>query len=797
MTGPPTLTLTQAEANIAAVLRETCNWITTARPQRIAIPGANPQHDPEVEVVNADTYAQIDRIGHGQVHARIAGGWVRDKLLQRESDDLDVSLSSLTGFTFAHFLSAYLASPEFASSELAARIASSTGSAAHAKATSSIAKIAANPEQSKNLETATAKVFGLSLDFVNLRKEVYEGDTRIPIMSFGTAQEDAERRDITINSLFYNVHTEQVEDLTGKGLDDLRLGLVRTPLPAYQTFLDDPLRVLRCIRFAARFRYIFHPDIVRCLSLSAQAHPQLYTRDKRVFGLLEGWTQERDGQGDDGDVERARVELHLALKTKVSRERFGIEVDKMIRGPDPLRAITLIIALELFPTIFHPPASPILSSFLPFHLDPDTPAFNPSLACVDAANKATAAAGKGQAMSPGVPEGVQTAKPAPSVLAFHAATRLQAIWDRARGQTSSFTPTSGADVEMASEPAATASTADDDDVTALARALSSTPRKEDDAAEWTSLLPRPLLDVLLDAEQRARLFMAAALLPVEHVGVVEPVGGGGGTGAGKAKKVKLVWAGEAVVSNGLKLGNKQAKDPQAALLRARHLLETVRAQREQFLDASADAGAAAGLGLPGGVWPEVEVAGVEGAAEGARELAKFGLLLRQPSLTSSANQLSPASALVFSLVARLAHLSLDGAGSSQEEDITREYVWLWERFTQGSLLLRAEEKPVLDGNQIKTVLGFHPGPLTPRIQTAILAWQLAHPGPSPTISAEACAKWLKEAWERGEIVTVENRQGASAGGGKKKGRAAPSAAGTGEGAGAEQSRKRQKSEEKA
>ncbi|KAL9931372.1 hypothetical protein V8E36_009769 [Tilletia maclaganii] len=165
--------------------------------------------------------------------------------------------------------SAYLASPEYTSSDLAARIAAASGSAS-AAATSSIAKIAANPDESKNLETATAKVFGLSLDFVNLRKEVYEGDTRIPIMSFGTAQEDAERRDITINSLVYNVHTEQVEDLTGKpaqhispysssniyalaagqGIDDLTHGIVRTPLPPYQTFLDDPLRVLRCIRFA-------------------------------------------------------------------------------------------------------------------------------------------------------------------------------------------------------------------------------------------------------------------------------------------------------------------------------------------------------------------------------------------------------------------------------------------------------------------------------------------------------------------------------------------------------------------
>ena len=71
--------------------------------------------------------------------------------------------------------------------------------------------------------------------------------------------EDALRRDITINSLFFNLDTMEVEDFTGKGLDDLKNGIIRTPLPAYQTFLDDPLRVLRVIRFATRFGYSVDP----------------------------------------------------------------------------------------------------------------------------------------------------------------------------------------------------------------------------------------------------------------------------------------------------------------------------------------------------------------------------------------------------------------------------------------------------------------------------------------------------------------------------------------------------------
>jgi tRNA nucleotidyltransferase (CCA-adding enzyme) len=93
------------------------------------------------------------------------------------------------------------------------------------------------------------------------------------LQGFGTPLEDALRRDITINALFYNVHTRSVEDLTNKvsfvlpeqllplrryvpqGLNDLRNGTIRTPLPPRETFLDDPLRILRCIRFASKFGY--------------------------------------------------------------------------------------------------------------------------------------------------------------------------------------------------------------------------------------------------------------------------------------------------------------------------------------------------------------------------------------------------------------------------------------------------------------------------------------------------------------------------------------------------------------
>jgi tRNA nucleotidyltransferase (CCA-adding enzyme) len=106
------------------------------------------------------------------------------------------------------------------------------------------------------LETATARFMGLELDFVNLRSEEYTESSRIPdSMKFGTPKEDAERRDLTINSLFYNLHTEVVEDCTGMGIEDIRNGIIRTPLDPMKTFIDDPLRVLRAVRFAARLDF--------------------------------------------------------------------------------------------------------------------------------------------------------------------------------------------------------------------------------------------------------------------------------------------------------------------------------------------------------------------------------------------------------------------------------------------------------------------------------------------------------------------------------------------------------------
>ncbi|CAG8216980.1 unnamed protein product [Penicillium olsonii] len=239
---------------------------------------------------------------------RFTGGWVRDKLLGIGSNDIDVGISNMTGYQFGMALKEYLDVPE----RLEKYKQSLPNGQMH-DAIVSLHKIEANPEKSKHLETVTTKIFGLDIDLVNLRKETYTDDSRNPQMEFGTAVEDALRRDATINALFYNLNESQLEDLTERGLDDMKHRIIRCPMEPYQTFKDDPLRVLRLIRFASRLGYQIDSETEAAMQIE-----------------------------DIGE----------ALKLKISKERVGTELEKMLRGPDPRGALEFIDRLKLYHTIF-------------------------------------------------------------------------------------------------------------------------------------------------------------------------------------------------------------------------------------------------------------------------------------------------------------------------------------------------------------------------------------------------------------------------------------------------------------
>src|SRR5579872_1986829 len=105
--------------------------------------------------------------------------------------------------------------------------------------------------------TAMVAIEGMSLEFVTARRESYEADSRKPHVEPATLEEDAARRDFTVNAILRNLHSGAISDPLGHGLADLEAKTLRTPLDPIRTFRDDPLRMLRAIRF--RWQLGFEP----------------------------------------------------------------------------------------------------------------------------------------------------------------------------------------------------------------------------------------------------------------------------------------------------------------------------------------------------------------------------------------------------------------------------------------------------------------------------------------------------------------------------------------------------------
>jgi tRNA nucleotidyltransferase (CCA-adding enzyme) len=245
------------------------------------------------------------------INIRVAGGWVRDKLLQKHTHDVDIAIDTVSGVDFATLVQLYLR--KFNPDQHVHRMG----------------VIAANPSQSKHLETATMIVADMEVDFCNLRaQEIYASHSRIPTTRFGSPLEDAQRRDFTINALFFNLRTHQVEDWTKRGLRDLANMILVTPLDPNTTFHDDPLRVLRAIRFAVRYDMKFHPQLEEACK---------------------------------------DPEVHETLHVKISRERVGKELEACLSGRSakPQQALECISSLGLADSVFCLPSHvPITGSIL-------------------------------------------------------------------------------------------------------------------------------------------------------------------------------------------------------------------------------------------------------------------------------------------------------------------------------------------------------------------------------------------------------------------------------------------------
>lgn len=114
--------------------------------------------------------------------------------------------------------------------------------------------------------TAMVSIAGQQVELVSARSESYAPESRKPDVMPATLAQDALRRDFTINTLMENLHTGEILDLTGKGISDLKEGIIRTPADPLITFEDDPLRMLRAIRFAVRFGFRIDDETYTAIS---------------------------------------------------------------------------------------------------------------------------------------------------------------------------------------------------------------------------------------------------------------------------------------------------------------------------------------------------------------------------------------------------------------------------------------------------------------------------------------------------------------------------------------------------
>ncbi len=115
--------------------------------------------------------------------------------------------------------------------------------------------------------TAMVQLEGGKVEFVSARKERYDPDSRKPIVATGTLRDDLERRDFTVNALAASLNKESFGTLYDEfgGVQDLHDRILRTPLEPAKTFDDDPLRIMRAIRFAAQLNFTIHPEALKAI----------------------------------------------------------------------------------------------------------------------------------------------------------------------------------------------------------------------------------------------------------------------------------------------------------------------------------------------------------------------------------------------------------------------------------------------------------------------------------------------------------------------------------------------------
>ena len=139
----------------------------------------------------------------------------------------------------------------------------------------------------RNFGTAQVKRRSVELEFVGARKESYQRDSRKPIVEDGTLDEDLSRRDFTVNALAIRINREGFGELVDlfDGLSDMEKGILRTPLDPDITFSDDPLRMMRAVRFATQLQFEIYPETFAAIRRNAE-RLRIISRERIVDELM-------------------------------------------------------------------------------------------------------------------------------------------------------------------------------------------------------------------------------------------------------------------------------------------------------------------------------------------------------------------------------------------------------------------------------------------------------------------------------------------------------------------------------
>jgi putative nucleotidyltransferase with HDIG domain len=227
--------------------------------------------DPVIKTISEIT-------SEANMEAYIVGGYTRDILLNRVSKDIDIVVIG-SGIQLAKLVTK---------------------------------KLNAQLSVFKNFGTAQVKTRDLEIEFVGARKESYERGSRKPIVEDGTLQEDQERRDFTINAMSISLQKDSFGELIDpfKGLQDLENKILKTPLDPSITYSDDPLRMMRAIRFASQLNFTIEEKSLKAITTN-----------------------------------KDRIEI-------VSQERITDELNKIVLSPIPSIGFELLYNTELLHNIF-------------------------------------------------------------------------------------------------------------------------------------------------------------------------------------------------------------------------------------------------------------------------------------------------------------------------------------------------------------------------------------------------------------------------------------------------------------